>query len=344
LRLCFPLRLCVKKISGHNRIAFAIFNPYIAIHIRHNEKKSNIPVYFPVTFNNTLRTKTNGKPRKRYCCIKTKHRLRLHQLADLGTEPTNIAFNVYRTTANKTVKLNTKPLTQETIFFDTKADLSQTNTYLVKAIINGTKEQQQRFCLTCQCSCEKLSVHRITKHSGYTPNDASVGDLDGDGEYEIILHQAGRGRDNPSNGITDPPIFQAYKMDGTLLWTINLGKNIREGAHYTQFIVYDLDGDGKAEIAMKTADGTIDGSGKTHRRFNQRLARCEWKNFKRAGILYCIQRAHRCSACNNGLYSRTGILPMHGVAMAVMAVMIIMETVLTVFSQDWLISMAFIQV
>src|SRR6185295_9662417 len=81
-------------------------------------------------------------------------------------------------------------------------------------------------------------------------------------EYEIVLHQTGRSHDNSQAGITDPPIFQAYKMDGTLLWTINLGKNIREGAHYTQFMVYDLDGDGKAEIAMKTADGTIDGKGK----------------------------------------------------------------------------------
>ncbi|RYE01847.1 MAG: hypothetical protein EOP44_07460, partial [Sphingobacteriaceae bacterium] len=59
-----------------------------------------------------------------------------------------------------------------------------------------------------------------------------------------------------------PPIFQAYKMDGTLLWTINLGRNIREGAHYTQFMVYDLDGDGIAEFACKTADGTVDGKGK----------------------------------------------------------------------------------
>ena len=98
--------------------------------------------------------------------------------------------------------------------------------------------------------------------AGYTPNDASVGDLDGDGDYEIILHQAGLGRDNASAGLTDPPIFQAYTLEGKLLWTINLGRNIREGAHYTQFMVYDLDGDGKAEIAMKTADGTIDGVGK----------------------------------------------------------------------------------
>ncbi len=97
---------------------------------------------------------------------------------------------------------------------------------------------------------------------GYTPNDASTADLDGDGEYEIILHQTGRSRDNASNGFTDPPIFQAYKLDGSYMWEINLGKNIREGAHYTQFIAMDLDGDGKAELAMKTGDGSIDGKGK----------------------------------------------------------------------------------
>ena len=62
--------------------------------------------------------------------------------------------------------------------------------------------------------------------------------------------------------MTREPILEAYELDGTLLWRINLGKNIREGAHYTQFMGYDLDGDGKAEVAWKTADGTIDGQGK----------------------------------------------------------------------------------
>src|SRR5262245_44834747 len=62
--------------------------------------------------------------------------------------------------------------------------------------------------------------------------------------------------------MTDPPILQGYKLDGTLLWTINLGKNIRDGAHYTQFMVYDLDGDGRAEMVCKTSDGTVDGAGK----------------------------------------------------------------------------------
>ena len=109
-----------------------------------------------------------------------------------------------------------------------------------------------------------LPYHSIALQTpaGYTPNDASVGDLDGDGQYEIVLHQTGVAKDNSQPGVTDAPIFQAYKLDGTLLWTINLGRNVREGAHYTQFLVYDFDGDGRAEFVCKTADGTTDGTGK----------------------------------------------------------------------------------
>lgn len=102
----------------------------------------------------------------------------------------------------------------------------------------------------------------IQPAEGYRPGDASVGDLDGDGEYELVLHQVDRPRDNSHAGMTGAPILDAYELDGTHLWRINLGINIREGEHYTQFMVYDLDGDGKAEIACKTADGTRDGLGK----------------------------------------------------------------------------------
>src|SRR6185295_11342317 len=102
----------------------------------------------------------------------------------------------------------------------------------------------------------------IPTPSGYHANESSAADLDGDGEYEIVVHMVGQGRDNSQGGLTTEPIFHAYKLDGTLLWKISLGKNIREGAHYTQFLVYDFDGDGRAEMACKTADGTVDGVGK----------------------------------------------------------------------------------
>lgn len=181
----------------------------------------------------------------------------------LGTDPDDIAFNLYRAGNGKTVKLNAQPLTQSTCFVDTKADFTFSNSYFLKQVVKGKEtEAGKAFVVAENAPVRNYLSLPLKNIAGYTPNDASVGDLDGDGEYEIVLHQAGRGRDNPSNGFTDPPIFQAYKLDGTLLWTINLGKNIREGAHYTQFMVYDLDGDGKAEIAMKTADGTIDGKGK----------------------------------------------------------------------------------
>ena len=96
----------------------------------------------------------------------------------------------------------------------------------------------------------------------YIANDASVGDMDGDGEYEIVLKwEPTNSHDNSHEGYTGNVLFDCYKINGEQLWRIDLGHNIRAGAHYTQFMVYDLDGDNKAEIVMKTADGTTDGKG-----------------------------------------------------------------------------------
>jgi rhamnogalacturonan endolyase len=178
----------------------------------------------------------------------------------LGDEPRNTQFNLYRTTGKTTIQLNKKPLDKGTNFTDSTADLTTINTYYVTTIHNKKKQAKGSSYTVNPNPKTYLSIPLQTP-AGYTPNDASVGDLDGDGEYEIILHQTGRAHDNSHAGFTDPPILQAYKMDGTLMWNINLGKNIREGAHYTQFMVYDLDGDGIAEIAMKTADGSMDGKG-----------------------------------------------------------------------------------
>jgi rhamnogalacturonan endolyase len=176
----------------------------------------------------------------------------------LGTDPDDIAFNVYRNNA----RVNSQPITESTNLVDDNPDPVGGATPIrigVRAVINGSEGKPSAPARVW--SQNYLSIPLATP-DGYTPNDASVGDLDGDGEYEIVLHQTGRGRDNAQGGMTDPPILEAYKLDGTFLWRINLGKNIREGAHYTQFMVYDLDGDGKAEVACKTADGTIDGKGK----------------------------------------------------------------------------------
>lgn len=180
----------------------------------------------------------------------------------LATDPDDIAFNVYKQSPRGPLKLNAVPIKNVTWFVDETGSPSAQRTYLVKSLLKGKEvETSAPFTITAGNNKPYLSIPLQTP-PGYTPNDGSVGDLDGDGIYEIVVHMTSRGRDNSHAGITDPPIFHAYKLDGTLLWRINLGKNIREGAHYTQFMVYDLDADGKAEIAMKTADGTIDGEGK----------------------------------------------------------------------------------
>jgi len=182
----------------------------------------------------------------------------------LGTDPDSIAFNLYRSTAGGTaVRVNDKPLTGPTNFVDSKADLTQSNTYSVRPVVYGREQRAgNAFTLPADAPVRPYLSIPLRTPAGYSPNDASVGDLDGDGEYEIVLHQTGQGRDNAQAGITDPPILQAYRLDGSFLWEINLGINIREGAHYTQFMVYDLDGDGRAEIVCRTADGTVDGKGR----------------------------------------------------------------------------------
>lgn len=107
---------------------------------------------------------------------------------------------------------------------------------------------------------EYLEIPTLTPPN-YKLNDASVGDLDGDGQLEVIVKLENRSKDNSQKGYTDPVKLHAYTLEGEWLWEIDLGINIRAGAHYTQFMVFDLDGDGKAEIACKTAPGTKDGSG-----------------------------------------------------------------------------------
>ncbi|NEU63108.1 rhamnogalacturonan lyase [Paenibacillus sp. ALJ109b] len=181
----------------------------------------------------------------------------------LGTEGSNVSFNVYR----DGTKVNASPITNSTNLQD--ASGTSTSNYTVRAVVSGT--EQAASAAASVWGNNYLSVPLSVPAGGTTPdgvaytysaNDASAGDLDGDGEYELIVKwDPSNSKDNSQSGYTGEVFIDAYKLNGTRLWRISLGKNIRAGAHYTQFMVYDLDGDGKAEVAMKTADGTKDGTG-----------------------------------------------------------------------------------
>ena len=192
----------------------------------------------------------------------------------LGTDFPETAFNLYRSTGGGApALLNATPITGATHFVDGAADLTQTNAYSVRAIVFGLEgAASASFTLPANAPVRQYlrlplqvppgGVTPVGEAYTYSPNDTSVGDLDGDGEYEIVVKwEPSNAKDNSQSGYTGNVYLDAYKLDGAHLWRIDLGRNIRAGAHYTQFQVYDLDGDGKAEVACKTADGTIDGAG-----------------------------------------------------------------------------------
>ncbi len=182
----------------------------------------------------------------------------------LATDPDDVAFDVYRKPpGTKPIKLNDAPVTQTTDFVDTNAGRLRKGTrYFIVPIINGTHESPSVVDVDYREMPPYFSIKLDDPGRGYSANDCSVGDLDGDGQYEIILKWDPRNaRDNSQAGETDDVYLDAYKLDGKRLWRINLGPNIRAGAHYTQFMVYDFDGDGKSELICKTGDGTEDGQG-----------------------------------------------------------------------------------
>ncbi len=187
----------------------------------------------------------------------------------LGTDPADIAFNLYRSTNGDTpVALNASPLTGSTHFIDASADLTQPNAWSVRPILAGVEQPASAaFALAANAPVQpylRVPLQRPADGPDYTysPGDTSVGDVDGDGEYELIVKwDPSNQQDNSNGGVTGNVYLDGYELDGTFLWRIDLGVNIRAGAHYTQFLVYDLDGDGRAELVCKTAPGTKDGTG-----------------------------------------------------------------------------------
>ncbi|MFD1146456.1 rhamnogalacturonan lyase family protein [Saccharothrix hoggarensis] len=172
----------------------------------------------------------------------------------LAGDPQNVGFNVYR----GATKLNASPITSSTNYLDSGA--ASDASYTVRAVVDGAEQAASPASLGFGPGYRDVPIQ--SPGVGYSANDASVGDLDGDGDYEFVVKwDPDNAKDNSQSGVTGNVFIDAYRLDGTRLWRIDLGRNIRAGAHYTQFQVYDYDGDGRAEVAMKTADGTRDGRG-----------------------------------------------------------------------------------
>lgn len=173
------------------------------------------------------------------------------------------AYDVYRNGE----KLNSQPLTTGGTFFIDNTPLDTDATYEIRG---GSKNGS--YTLKAGAPHGYIPIPLVKPADGispdgrrysYTANDASVGDVDGDGQYEIIVKwDPSNSHDNAHDGFTGNTLFDCYRLSGEHLWRIDMGPNIRSGAHYVPFIVYDLDGDGRAELMVKTADGTVDAKGK----------------------------------------------------------------------------------
>lgn len=191
----------------------------------------------------------------------------------LGTDDPATEFNLYRD-GEKIASIGAK---DPTFYADTKG--STKSKYEVAAVVGGVEGSKSGAEVVLDEKIKDVNnVHfpyrtlkldvpaEQTMPDGskctYTPNDMSAGDLDGDGQLDLVLKwDPSNAQDNSKDGYTGTVFLDGLKLDGTRLWRIDLGKNIRAGAHYTQFMVYDLDGDGIAEIVAKTSDGTVDGKG-----------------------------------------------------------------------------------
>jgi rhamnogalacturonan endolyase len=137
-------------------------------------------------------------------------------------------------------------------------------TYRVAAIVGGAEAGRSRAVSPWSGAFYDLPLRRPA--DGVTPagetytysaNDMSVGDVDGDGQYEYVVKwDPSNSKDVSQVGYTGNAYIDVYELDGALRYRVDLGVNIRAGAHYTQFLVYDFDGDGRAEMMFKTAPGT----------------------------------------------------------------------------------------
>lgn len=184
----------------------------------------------------------------------------------LKTDPSNVAFDIYKSVDGETeVKLNEEPISNTTSWVDADIDVSKTNVYRVTLA-----NQAETLCdYTFTSEMAEKFYHEIRLNMNvpdasitYSPDDIQLGDLDGDGELEIVVKREPYDGANMGVWFNGTTLLEAYKMDGTFLWRIDLGINIRSGSHYTSYILYDFDGDGLCEIAFRTSEGTKFADGK----------------------------------------------------------------------------------
>lgn len=177
----------------------------------------------------------------------------------LADDSDNSIFKLYRNNA----LIYTSNAGNATCYLD--KDGKSTDTYKVETVGSGTIVSSDTCAMQSGSNYleVKLDVPKAqTSGITYSPNDCTVGDVDGDGQYELFVKwDPSNSKDNSQKGKTDKVFIDCYKIDGTKLWRIDLGVNIRAGAHYTQMLVADYDLDGLAEMVCKTADGTVDGVG-----------------------------------------------------------------------------------
>ena len=183
-----------------------------------------------------------------------------------GLDPGSIGFNVYRATAGAAaVKLNASPITATTDYVDSGADVTKSNAYHVAPVVGGVEQDASAaYTLPANAPAQQyLSVP--LRDGGLNYAQANVGDLDGDGQYELVVKWSKSANVDPGSHTTATATVyvDAYKLDGSFLWRVDLGWNLESGSDFTPLLVYDVDGDGKAEVITKTSEGTIDGTGVT---------------------------------------------------------------------------------
>ncbi|HJA57453.1 MAG TPA: hypothetical protein H9951_19130 [Candidatus Bacteroides intestinigallinarum] len=184
----------------------------------------------------------------------------------LKTDPSNVAFDIYKSVdGGAEAKLNEEPISNTTSWVDADIDVSKTNVYRV-TLANQT-ETLCDYTFTSEMAEKfyheiRLNLNVPDASITYSPDDIQLGDLDGDGELEIVVKREPYDGANMGVWFNGTTLLEAYKMDGTFLWQIDLGINIRSGSHYTSYILYDFDGDGLCEIAFRSSEGTKFADGK----------------------------------------------------------------------------------